>query len=64
VAAHVSAQVIRDQEGWLLRFNEQTAFAGKVLRLSRGSYLYLFTPKSLSFVLLFNESHLIAQPLR
>lgn len=64
VAAHVSAEVIRDQEGWLLRFNEQSAFAGKVLRLSNGSYLPLFTPKSLTFVLLFNESHLIAQPLR
>ncbi len=36
VAAHVSAQVIRDSTGWLLKFNEQSAFAGKVLRLSGG----------------------------
>jgi hypothetical protein len=33
VAAHVSAQVIRDSDGWLLKFSEQSAFAGKVLRL-------------------------------
>jgi hypothetical protein len=33
VAAHVSAQVIRDSAGWLLRFSEQSTFAGKVLRL-------------------------------
>jgi hypothetical protein len=64
VAAHVSAQVIRDSEGWLLRFNEQSAFAGKVLRLSGRSYLPSFASKSLTFGLFFNESHLIAQPLR
>jgi hypothetical protein len=37
VAAHVSAQVIRDSTGWLLKFSEQSAFAGKVLRLPGGS---------------------------
>jgi hypothetical protein len=37
VAAHVSAQVIRDSTGWLLKFGEQSAFAGKVLRLPGGS---------------------------
>jgi hypothetical protein len=36
VAAHVSAQVIRDSTGWLLKFSEQSAFAGKVLRLPGG----------------------------
>lgn len=33
VAAHVSAQVIRDSDGRILRFSEHSAFAGKVLRL-------------------------------
>jgi hypothetical protein len=34
VAAHVSAQVIRDSEGRLLKFSEQSAFAGQVLRVA------------------------------
>jgi hypothetical protein len=38
VAAHVSAQVIRDSDGWLLKFSEQSVFAGKVLRLPDGGY--------------------------
>lgn len=33
VGAHVSAQVIRNSEGVLLRFSEHSAFAGKVLSL-------------------------------
>ena len=33
VGAHVSAQVIRDSQGKLLKFSEHSAFAGKVLRL-------------------------------
>lgn len=64
VAAHVSAQVIRDSEAWLLKFSEHSAFAGKVLKLPGGNCpppqepnLYVFTPFS-------TESHLIAQPLR
>jgi hypothetical protein len=36
VAAHVSAQVIRNSEGRLLRFCSHTAFAGKVLQLPGG----------------------------
>ena len=36
VAAHVSAQVIRNSEGRLLRFSSHTAFAGKVLQLPGG----------------------------
>lgn len=36
VAAHVSAQVMRTPDGRLLRFSEQSAFAGKVLHLSGG----------------------------
>lgn len=36
VAAHVSARVIRNSEGRLLRFCSHTAFAGKVLQLPGG----------------------------
>ena len=36
VAAHVSAQVIRNSEGRLLKFSEHSAFAGKVLKLCSG----------------------------
>ena len=36
VAAHVSAQVIRNSEGRLLRFSSHSAFAGKVLLLPTG----------------------------
>lgn len=34
VAAHVSAQVIQDSAGKLLRFSEQSAFAGQLLRVA------------------------------
>jgi hypothetical protein len=34
VAAHVSAQVIRNSEGRLLRFSRQSAFAGQVLKVA------------------------------
>jgi hypothetical protein len=34
VAAHVSAQVIRDSGGKLLKFSEQSAFAGQLLRVA------------------------------
>jgi hypothetical protein len=37
VAAHVSASVVRDSEGMLLRFSPHSAFSGKVLRLSSGA---------------------------
>jgi hypothetical protein len=37
VAAHVSASVVRDSEGMLLKFSPHSAFAGKVLRLSSGA---------------------------
>jgi hypothetical protein len=36
VAAHVSAQVIRNSEGRLLRFSSNSAFAGKVLQIPGG----------------------------
>jgi hypothetical protein len=36
VAAHVSAQVIRNSEGRLLKFSKQSSFAGKVLQLPGG----------------------------
>jgi len=34
VAAHVSAQVIRNSEGRLLKFSKQSAFAGQVLKVA------------------------------
>jgi hypothetical protein len=34
VTAHVSVQVIRDPAGKLLKFSEQSAFAGQVLRVA------------------------------
>lgn len=37
VAAHVSAQVIQDSAGKLLKFSEQSAFAGQLLRVA-GDY--------------------------
>ena len=64
VAAHVSAQVIRNSEGRLLKFSEHSAFAGQVLRLPGDGHP---PPDKLIFRNLmpfFIESHLIAQPLR
>ena len=34
VAAHVSAQVIQDSEGKLLKFSEQSALGGQLLRVT------------------------------
>jgi hypothetical protein len=34
VAAHVSAQVIRNSEGRLLKFSQHSAFAGRVLKVN------------------------------
>jgi hypothetical protein len=64
VAAHVSAQVIRNSEGKLLRFSEHSAFAGKVLQLSDGDHPPQDRPKFWFFIPFFIKSHLIAQPLR
>lgn len=38
VGAHVSAQVIRNSEGMLLKFSEHSAFSGKVLKLPNGGH--------------------------
>ncbi len=38
VGAHISAQVIRNSEGMLLKFSEHSAFAGKVLKLQAGGH--------------------------
>lgn len=38
VGAHVSAQVIRNSEGMLLKFSEHSAFSGKVLNLPNGGH--------------------------
>jgi len=64
VAAHVSAQVIRNSEGKLLRFSEHSAFAGKVLQLPGGNYPPRNRPKSQSLMAFFMKLHLIAQLLR
>jgi len=64
VAAHVSAQVIRNSDGRLLKFSEHSAFAGKVLRLSGDGYPPRDRPKFWFLMPFFIKSHLIAQPLR
>jgi hypothetical protein len=64
VAAHVSAQVIRNSEGKLLKFSEHSAFAGKVLRLPGSGYPQPDRPKFWFLMPFFVKSHLIAQPLR
>jgi len=64
VGAHVSAQVIQDSQGKLLKFSEHSAFAGKVLRLHKRRSLPSCGRKSHNPMPFSNESHLIAQPLR
>jgi hypothetical protein len=64
VAAHVSAQVIRNSEGRLLKFSEHSAFAGKVLRLPSGDHSPPDRPKFWFLMPFFVKSHLIAQQLR
>jgi hypothetical protein len=64
VGAHVSAEVIRDSQGKLLKFSEHSAFAGKVLRLHGCDCSPPCAWKSFDFGPFFAESHLIAQPLR
>lgn len=64
VAAHVSAQVIRNSEGKLLKFSEHSAFAGKVLHLPGGNVPPYKGPKFQSLTAFFMKSHLIAQLLR
>jgi hypothetical protein len=64
VAAHVSAQVIRNSEGRLLRFSEQSVLAGKILWLPdthQPLHSELICSTSMP---LFVDSQLIAQPLR
>jgi hypothetical protein len=63
VGAHVSAQVIQDSRGKLLKFSERSVFAGKVLTLSGCYYSGAASEESCSLMPFFNESHLIAQPL-
>lgn len=50
VVAHTSAEVVRNSEGKLLRFSEQSVFAGKVLKLPFWAYqLPLPLAKSFNF---------------
>jgi hypothetical protein len=64
VGAHVSAQVIRDSQGKLLKFSEHSAFAGKVLRLYGCDRSPPCEWESYNLEPFFTESHLVAQPLR
>jgi len=64
VAAHVSAQVIRNSEGRLLMFSEHSAFSGKVLRQPGGDFPPQDRPKFWFLMPFFVKLHLIAQPLR
>ncbi len=64
VGAHVSAQVVQDSQGKLLRFSKQSIFAGKVIRLRRNFDTRSFEGESCHLKPFFNKSHLIAQPLR
>lgn len=64
VGAHVSAQIIQDSRGKLLKFSEHSVFAGKVLTLPAGNYSSLASEESCSLIPFFTESRLIAQPFR
>jgi len=64
VGAHVSAQVIRDSRGKLLKFSEHSAFAGQVLRLPGGGPSPPDRYESCNPMAFSSESHLVAQPLR
>lgn len=64
VAAHVSAQVIQNSEGKLLKFSEQSAFAGKVLHLPGGNHPPCKRHRFKGLMAFFMKSHLIAQRLR
>ena len=63
VAAHVSAHLVWDSDGWLLRFTEYSAFAGKVLKLPAGLYQPPhLTLKNVLFKVFSMIRYLIAQP--
>jgi len=62
VGAHVSAQVIQDSRGKLLKFSERSVFAGKVLRPPGCDHSGPANEESCSLMPFFTESHLIAQP--
>jgi hypothetical protein len=64
VAAHASAEVIRDSEHWLLRFTEHSVFAGQVLKLPGGGCSPPQQTRKTAVSMPFSiESNLIAQPL-
>jgi hypothetical protein len=64
VAAHVSAEVWWDSDGWLLKFSEYSAFAGKVLKLPGGGLPQPPpTRKNVVFSPFSMKSPVIAQPL-
>ena len=63
VAAHVSAQVVPNSEGRLLKFSEYSAFAGQVFQLP-GGHAPPDEAKSGFLRAFFMKTHLIAQRLR
>jgi hypothetical protein len=64
VGAHVSAQVLQDSHGKLLKFSTHSVFAGQVLKLPKCAVARPVERKSFNLMPFSNESHLIAQPLR
>lgn len=65
VAAHTSAEVWWDSDGWLLRFSDFSVFAGKVLKLPAGGRSQPPQPaqKNVSFRPFSMKSSVIAQSL-
>jgi hypothetical protein len=65
VAAHVSAEVLWDSDGWLLTFSEYSAFAGKAIKLpGNGLPPPQMTRENVVFEPFSMKSAVIAQPLR
>ena len=64
VAAHVSARVIYNFRGRLLKFSDGTVFAGKILRLPKARFRHKHRKKSYLFTRFLMKPLSIAQKLR
>jgi hypothetical protein len=64
VGAHVSALVFQDSRGKLLKFSEQSAFSGQVLKLRSRNNAQSFKQNFRYLLPFFSKLHLIAQLLR
>ena len=64
VAAHVSARVIYNFRGRLLKFSDATVFAGKILHLPKARSRHKHCQKSCLFTRFLMKPLLIAQKLR